>query len=193
MDKLEAWTLLCEKYENRAFENRPRYAAYIPKALTVLGAALGMDGCSLETDDTPDEKITPHEAWRFFRHRLLHICVRSYAGSYGYGRAMRVPAHVLEFHEVMMVIDAAVDYTPHYMDRLPDDFTPEAARGMYAMRGHRFRWNGVPCPVCSGTDTGNSPVFYRGDSICIYQACHDCCKVVDVFRWEQVLNAYRFS
>ena len=31
------------------------------------------------------------------------------------------------------------------------------------------------------------PVFYKGDSICFYQACHDCQRVVDIFRWRQVI------
>ena len=34
----------------------------------------------------------------------------------------------------MTVIDVALDYMPHYMDQLPGDFTPKAARGMYGMR-----------------------------------------------------------
>ena len=195
MTTYEAWAFLQERYKNREFKSRPHYADYIPKAITVLGEALGIDSCPLYADDTSSEKITPHDAWMFFRRPMLHQCVRSYAGSYNDGRPMRVSTHVLELHEVMTVIDAALDYTPHYMDQLPEDFTPKAARGMYVMRGRRFRWNGVPCPVCGGTDTGNSPVFYKGDSICIYQACHDCQRVVDVFRWRQVIadDAYKVN
>lgn len=189
----EAWTFLREWHKDRAFKSRSRYAGYIPKAIAVLGEALGIDNCPLEADDALSEKITPHDAWMFFRRRLLHRCVRSYVGSYNGGRPMRVPTHVLEAHQVMTVIDAALDYTPHYMDQLPDDFTPKEARGMYVMRGRRFRWNGVPCPVCDGTDTGNSPVFYKGDSIRIYQACHDCQRVVDVFRWQEVLSNYVYK
>lgn len=176
MTTYEAWRFLRERHKNQKFKSRPRYADYIPKAISVLGVALGVDGCSLEADDPSSKKITPHKAWRFLRHRLLN------------SRPMRVPTHVLELHQVMMVIDAALDYTPHYMNQLPTDFTSKAARGMYVMRGRRFRWNGVPCPVCGGTDTGNSPVFYKGNSICIYQACHDCEMVIDVFRWRQVIG-----
>ena len=189
----EAWDFLREWYKDREIKSRSRYADYIPKAITILGTVLGVDGCSLKADNASSEKITPHDAWMFFRRRLLHQCVRSYAGSYDNGNSMRVPTHVLELHEVMTVIDAALDYTPHYMDQLPEDFTPKAACGMYVMRGRRFRWNGVPCPVCGGTDTGNSPVFYRGDSICIYQACHDCEMVVDVFRWQGALSNYVYK
>ena len=189
----EAWDFLREWHKDREIKSRSRYADYIPKAITILGTTLGVDGCSLEADNASSEKITPHDAWMFFRRRLLHRCVRSYAGSYNGGRPMRVLTHVLELHEVMMVIDAALDYTPHYKDQLPEDFTPKAARGMYVLRGRRFRWNGVACPVCGGTDTGNSPVFYKGDSICIYQACHDCQRVVDVFRWQEVLSNYVYK
>ena len=100
MTTYDAWDFLREWYKDREIKGRSRYADYIPKAITILGTTLGVDGCSLQADNASSEKITPHDAWMFFRRRMLHRCVRSYVGSYSGGRPMRMPAHVLELHEV---------------------------------------------------------------------------------------------